>query len=906
MKKLITFLFLLNVAFAQDSWVNFKVQYDFYGPSESNFFMVKDTVNGDTVMFHAPSVSYEFLDTTIDLNSGNYLITLTDNFGDGWISSQPAWFKVQNICQGEIVNFNPLTQQFFTLDTLVNIWPCAPPVIGCMDVNALNYDSNATVGDNSCTYPPCQGLLTSNATQQCLSGGQVLLQYDWTLDNNASCEPVAFHYSTSFNGPYIYGLGSGSTNFAVYAGTPNMPPNWSVEHYGQVEFADGSMSDTILYTPYSCIEGCIDSTAVSYNPWANVDDGSCGGTTCDPATEYQITMSVTLDNWPQETGWTMVTNAGSNVEAQSGTYTYNDIGQTYTYDFCVSSTAGFEMILSDTYGDGMMGVNPQEAGEVVIYDCNGDTITYLSSGTWSDGANNVGVDLGGYPNGSVAYSTPQQGVACDGAVIVDGCTDPSYQEYNPLANNDDSTCVNLHMFGCIDSMSYNYDPAATQMEIVDLCNYTLTIKDDAADGWGNSYLGVMQGVNTWTFTMGPGSYSESFQLMLETDKPVKVYYFEVPNIQNPDPQQTAFQTFQNSFILENADGVILLEEGSNPFANNGQGALQGFKSPFWVTYEAIPYCGDYCEPFVYGCLDLTAVNYDSLVNADDGSCYYLPGCTSSAFLEYYTQGFVADYDDNSCQTAAIWGCTDSTMYNFDPVANISNGGCIPYVYGCMDPTAFNYDPLATADGACIAYIYGCTDPTMFNFSAVANTDNGSCLEYVYGCTDSLAINYNYDANTSNGSCIYPLLGCTDPTAENYNISANVSDSSCYYSAGCYVGDVYYIPNECFSWVIEVDELCCDAEWDNTCVSLYNYCVDGWSGPTDILELRNKLTTYPNPTAGILYVNKKVNLRVFNMLGDMIMYKEQANALDMSILPSGLYNILIEYKNIKTNKRIIKQ
>ena len=43
-----------------------------------------------------------------------------------------------------------------------------------------------------------------------------------------------------------------------------------------------------------------------------------------------------------------------------------------------------------------------------------------------------------------------------------------------------------------------------------------------------------------------------------------------------------------------------------------------------------------------------------------------------------------------------------------------------------------------------------------------------------------------------------------------------------------------------------------------------------------------------------------------MLGDMIMYKEQANALDMSTLPSGLYNILIEYKNIKTNKRIIKQ
>ena len=74
MKNLLTFIFLLNVAFAQDTWVNFKVQYDFYGPSESNFFMVEDTVNGDTIMFHAPSVPYELLDTTIDLNSGDYLI----------------------------------------------------------------------------------------------------------------------------------------------------------------------------------------------------------------------------------------------------------------------------------------------------------------------------------------------------------------------------------------------------------------------------------------------------------------------------------------------------------------------------------------------------------------------------------------------------------------------------------------------------------------------------------------------------------------------------------------------------------------------------------------------------------------------------------------------------------------
>ena len=56
------------------------------------------------------------------------------------------------IVKGLIINYDPLTQQFFTLDTLVNILPCAPPVIGCIDENATNFNSDATVSDNSCTY----------------------------------------------------------------------------------------------------------------------------------------------------------------------------------------------------------------------------------------------------------------------------------------------------------------------------------------------------------------------------------------------------------------------------------------------------------------------------------------------------------------------------------------------------------------------------------------------------------------------------------------------------------------------------------------------------------------------------------------------------------------------------------
>ena len=824
-----------------------------------------------------------------------------------WIADDNGWMKIDSIEGNQddewhlkyidldnlgivgnfIIAFEGITGPSWSSDIAIDdIYVGDSYPVGCMDSLALNYDASASVDDGSCTYPPCGGFVNSQAYQMCW-GDQAAIQFEWEGDTSYSqCDVDVIHVGDE-NGwsmffPGYWPAVDGWSGFAVAVGNGQMPPNWSVEHFAVLEYADGNFSDTIFYTPEPCITGCMDSTAVSYNPWATIDDGSCGGTNCDPTTEQQITMTIRLDNWPQETGWTMVTNSGAGVSIPSGTYTYNDIGVTYTYDFCVSSTAGFEFILTDTYGDGIMGNGqPGSAGEVVIYDCNGDTITYLTSGTWVDGNQSpVGVNFG-----NTAYSTPQNGVACAGQDTILGCTDPTYQEYDPLANVSDSSCANLHVYGCTDDTMFNYDPSATIMDLLPVCDYTLIIEDDAADGWGNSYIGVTQGSNTWTYTMGPGYYSQSFPIDLETDHPVIVYYFEIPNAQNPDPQQTAFQTMQNSFVLINSYGDTLLSEGTNPFANNGQGALQGFSSPFWITYSAVPYCGNYCEPIVYGCMDTTAYNYNNLANTSD-TCYYMPGCTNSSYLEYYTQGYVAGVDDGSCLTEAIWGCTDSMAFNYDSIANIDNGGCVAVILGCMQPLAFNYNPNAnTDDGSCIPFIYGCTDPTMFNFDANANTDDGSCVPYVFGCTDSTMFNYNplanadnnscipyiygctdpsmlnynpdantedfscipyaygcmdstalnYDplANTDNGSCIEVVEGCMDQSAYNYDLLANVHDSTtCLYAASCATGpgNPYWLNDECYAWVISVDDYCCENEWDTICQATYDYCDGTWSGP----------------------------------------------------------------------------
>ena len=272
---------------AQNSWVQFTVQYDFYAPQESNFMFVSNA-NGDTLLYHAPTTTYETLDTVINCDAGDYIITLSDSYGDGWLSNQPASFKMHNLCQGMILNFDPLTQQFFTLDTLVNILPCAPPVAGCMDTNATNYDTLATVNDGSCLYPPCGGFLQSNVYQLCW-GSQAGLVFEWWSNSNVNCDVTQLHYGDANGYTYSWGglwpASNGYNNFAAAAGNGQMPPNWNVEHYMVLEYIDGTFSDTMYYTPNSCIEGCTDSTQQSYNPWATIDNGSCAGTTCDTATQ---------------------------------------------------------------------------------------------------------------------------------------------------------------------------------------------------------------------------------------------------------------------------------------------------------------------------------------------------------------------------------------------------------------------------------------------------------------------------------------------------------------------------------------------------------------------------------------------------------------------------------------------
>jgi len=132
----------------------------------------------------------------------------------------------------------------------------------------------------------------------------------------------------------------------------------------------------------------------------------------------------------------------------------------------------------------------------------------------------------------------------------------------------------------------------------------------------------------------------------------------------------------------------------------------------------------------------------------------------------------------------------------------------------------------------------------------------------------------------------------------------VPDSSCYYSADCYVGDIYYIPNACFEWVIEVDPYCCDDQWDYACDDLYAYCQDGWTGPTSVESFsRLGVLPYPNPSTGLVNFNAEVDLRVYSIEGKLAYEAESITRLE---LDKGFYLVKISKDNLNITTKLIVQ
>jgi hypothetical protein len=71
------------------------------------------------------------------------------------------------------------------------------------------------------------------------------------------------------------------------------------------------------------------------------------------------------------------------------------------------------------------------------------------------------------------------------------------------------------------------------------------------------------------------------------------------------------------------------------------------------------------------------------------------------------------------------------------------------------------------------------------------------------------------------------------------------------------------------------------------------------------NLEDNIVVYPNPVDEIININKHVDITIYNILGDVVIHKTNTNALDVSRLNSGVYNLQIMCNNKLVNKIIVK-
>ena len=825
MKHLLTSLLLLIglTGLAQPTYLDLTIQLDQY-PPETAWVI---TQGADTVVVspsYAGIIPNTLVEQRVFLNSNtDYTFTIIDAFGDGICCEfGEGFFITANNCEGIVFEEYEFGSSIASYD--FNLIPCELPT------------SDVTFRVNLANAPPeieTPGVLGN------WNGWQIIpLVYDegdeWFVTIPIQSGNYIWKFA-DFNNPDLQELpvGIGENSCFLFDGNGFVNRTLTV-----IENEDQMLPNYCWESclPCGAIPGCSDFNAVNWNPWANYDDGSCiiQNSEC-PQGEALIEIIVTPDNFGQETSWALYSEQESLFSAPIGTYTGAAAGIPISNTYCVPEGAGYDIVIEDIYGDGLAGATTggNVNGNFVVLGCEGDTLYNLQDD---------------FPEGNFGYqtlSTYFTPVACNGTTALTGCTDSNFVEYNFEATLDDGSCLTSVILGCLDDSQFNYNPEANTEDVIQFCDYTLTITDGVGDGWFGSWLGIYQsGYNSPQYQMGPNDGTEvSFNISgLDASKRTHIYFFTTP--------QSISTIQQCGFTLTNSEGDIIIE---SPFFST----IPFIEESGWYVYEIDLYCGNTCEEFVYGCLDETASNFNLNSNTEDGSCYYQPGCTQAGYLEFYTQDFEADFDNGSCQTLVAFGCVDNIACNYDPEANLDNEGCL-YASVGYDCEGFCLNDL-DLDGIC---------------------DENEIL----GCTNQNAWNYNPDATDDDEGCLY--------------------DAGCISGPG----EPYWLNDGCFAWVIDVSPSCCNSGWADGCQELYNYC-DENNAITGIIEYGdNEIIVFPNPTNDIVNIasNLQVNAVLYNAIGQSVLEIPNVKQIDMSGFESGIYNLILTHNELQFVKKIIKQ
>ena len=399
------------------------------------------------------------------------------------------------------------------------------------------------------------------------------------------------------------------------------------------------------------VEGCQQPDACNYNPDANDPN------TADDCTGTVACVLTGMANYNEEAAMMLTENPLSEFYCLSNViYAENDICEQWLGG-CTSVTA-CNYNESANYDDGSCEEPP------VNYDCFG----FCLNDADTDGICDE-LEVAGCQDDTACNYNELATDSDDSCIYVDGVCDTCSGETDGTGTivdndaDDDGVCDLDETAGCMDDTACNYNPDATNDD--GSCDGTVACTDPSMA----NFIG--------------------FDIIADCNS----------NLMYADNE-----------ICEEWFGGCMEEDACNynESANYDDGSC------------AYP-----------GCTNPIACNYDATAGCDDGSCE-MPGCDILQSANYNPDAICID---NTTCIDIVYGCIDPTACNYDSLANTENGSCeyptnaVGLNVGCEECNDSNEAVLIDVNdnGICDSEELGCMDEDACNYNVMAEFDDGSCI-----------------------------------------------------------------------------------------------------------------------------------------------------------------------------------